>query len=369
MDKMNPKVSIVVPVYNAQDTISSLIKSVLSQEEQSWELLLVDDGSKDDTPRLCDEASSRDARVKTIHQKNQGVSAARNRGLQSAQGNWITFVDADDLLTDSFLSSLVRAAEQSQEIDLAYCSYAIVENGRTTISLNHSCTYILSLGGVNNAFLNTKILYRCSPWAKLFRRSIIEEHNLFFDTNLSISEDRLFLYNYLPYVRGIATSATMGYIYGSFSSTSLKHKKHQTDVLVHRQKAMTEGLRKVYQTFSLNPQEEQVMWSHLMRILVETMECVYYHNGCGKRTEAIQTQIFRACFPEDMYLLALQNKVWKKKYDGDTMLQLVIQGKFHEYNSKLWWRDLNLSIRQVAHKLLRKKSPQGSYQTAISLIN
>lgn len=324
MDTIFPKVSIIVPVYNAQDTISSLIDSVLSQEEQSWELLLVDDGSKDETPRLCDEASSRDARIKIVHQQNQGVSAARNRGLRLAKGEWITFVDADDMLTDSFLLSLLQAAERSHEIDLAYCSYAIVETGKTKICLNHSCTYILSLGGIKNALLKTQIMYRCSPWAKLFRRNIIEEHNLFFDTHLAISEDRLFLYKYLPYVRGIATTATLGYIYGSFSSTSLKHKKQEVDVLVHRQKAMTEGLQKVYQTFSLNPQEEHVMWSHLMRILVETMECVYYHNGCGKRTEEIQAQIFRECFPYDMYLLALQNKVWKKRFDGDIMLQLVI---------------------------------------------
>lgn len=212
-------------------------------------------------------------------------------------------------------------------------------------------------------------MHRCSPWAKLFKRSIIEANHLRFDMELPISEDRLFVYGYFPYVKCIATTATVGYIYGSFSATSLKHKKHHESVLVHRQKAMTEALKKVYTAFSINPSEEYVMWNHLMRILVETMECVYTHYGCGKQTENIQNKILIDCLPTDFCQQALQNASWKKMYESNVMLQLLLAGKFSKFNRKLWLRDTNLAVRRFTHRLLKKKSIQGSFNSAISYIN
>lgn len=367
-ENRHPKVSIIVPIYNAQSTISSLIESVQSQEEQSWELLLVNDGSIDESGLICDEASKADARIITIHQKNQGVSAARNAGLDHATAEWITFVDSDDMLTDTFLSSMLNAAESGQNVDLVYGSYAIVEGGKTSISLYNNMLYTES-GGVRNALLSTKIMHRCSPWAKLFKRSIIEANHLRFDMKLPISEDRLFVYGYFPYVKCIATTATVGYIYGSFSATSLKHKKHHESVLVHRQKVMTEALKKVYAAFSINPSEEYVMWNHLMRILVETMECVYIHHGCCKRTENLQNKILLDCFPKDLGQQALQNASWKRMFDSNVMLQFLVAGKFSKFNRKLWLRDTNLAVRRFAHRLLKKKSIQGSFNSAISYIN
>ena len=93
---MNPSISIIVPVYNAERTLNRCVDSILSQTFQEWELLLIDDGSTDRSGELCDEYASKDQRIKVFHKKNGGVSSARNIGLNYAKGEWITFIDSDD---------------------------------------------------------------------------------------------------------------------------------------------------------------------------------------------------------------------------------------------------------------------------------
>lgn len=108
---MKPMVSVIVPVYNAEQTIRRCVASILDQQFTDLELLLVDDGSTDGSGAICDEFAARDARVTAIHQKNAGVSAARNHALDLAQGVYLQFLDSDDWITPDATRSLVRAAE------------------------------------------------------------------------------------------------------------------------------------------------------------------------------------------------------------------------------------------------------------------
>lgn len=103
--------SIILPAYNAEKYLQAAIGSVLSQSDSDWELILVDDGSTDSTPQICDSASESDARIRTLHTANRGVSAARNAGLEMAKGEFIAFLDADDVLAPDFLKILKHAVE------------------------------------------------------------------------------------------------------------------------------------------------------------------------------------------------------------------------------------------------------------------
>ena len=94
-----PKVSIIVPVYNAENALARCVDSVLGRDFRDFELLLVDDGSADSSPRICDEYAVRDARVRVLHRENAGVSAARNAALDAATGEYLQFLDADDWVT------------------------------------------------------------------------------------------------------------------------------------------------------------------------------------------------------------------------------------------------------------------------------
>ena len=101
-----PLISVIVPVYNAEKTLRQCVDSVLSQEFKNFELLLIDDGSKDGSPSICDEYARKDSRVKVFHKTNGGVSSARNLGLDNCMGEWVTFIDSDDYITDGFFNDV-----------------------------------------------------------------------------------------------------------------------------------------------------------------------------------------------------------------------------------------------------------------------
>ena len=125
----NPTVSIIVPVYNAAKTLRRCVDSVLRQEFSDFELLLVDDGSRDDSPAICDEYAQLDGRVQVIHKKNAGVSAARNDALDRARGTYLQFLDSDDWLAPEAARLLVRAAQESR-CDLVIADFYRVSGDR-----------------------------------------------------------------------------------------------------------------------------------------------------------------------------------------------------------------------------------------------
>ena len=116
MNPMPPQVSIIIPVYNSENTLRRCLNSVLAQTFTDFECLLVDDGSTDDSGRICDEYAEKDKRFRVFHKENGGVSSARNVGLDNASGEWITFVDSDDWIEGSFLDSLLNFGNGSLRI-------------------------------------------------------------------------------------------------------------------------------------------------------------------------------------------------------------------------------------------------------------
>ena len=364
-------VSVIVPVYNAEGVVSRGIDSILAQSYLDFELILVDDGSTDNSGAICDNYAQQDGRVKVIHQDNAGVSAARNAGLKVAQGEWVTFVDSDDLVLDGFLESLVTAVSSDERIDLAYCGYAIVE-GSTSIKTYQTATY-LGKEQLHDVLSSTNLLYRCSPWAKLFRRSIIIDNGLQFDTNLTISEDRLFLYQYLIHVRGVATTSTVGYLYGSFSPTSLKHKRVPTEMLAYRQKAITAAAHDVVKEFGLMKGEAFLITRHLMLILFELIRNVYQDSGSSRKTRERQRELFIGLFAVELYQDNLVNDPrWIAYLKQNRLMDDMVNVRFRKLNRKLYCGEMNLSIRLLAYNLLKKrwtKPSSVSFDKSITLIN
>lgn len=113
-----PFVSVIVPAFNTEVTIEKIIRDILAQSYEDFELIIVDDGSTDTTPQLCDEAAERDLRIHVLHQKNSGQARARNNGVNIACGDYITFIDSDDRVEPYYLEYLVKAIQQDQ-VDIA----------------------------------------------------------------------------------------------------------------------------------------------------------------------------------------------------------------------------------------------------------
>lgn len=125
----NPKISIIVPCYNVEQYIETCVKSVLNQTYSNWELVLVDDGSKDSTSVLCDSFSALDSRITVIHKSNGGLVSARNAGYEVVSGDWLTYLDGDDWISASFCEKIVNVLKNHEDIDLIFfCISQEIEN-------------------------------------------------------------------------------------------------------------------------------------------------------------------------------------------------------------------------------------------------
>lgn len=179
-----PEISVIVPVFNGERYLAECIDSIISQTYTDWELILVDDGSTDSTPEICDRYSAIDARIRPIHIPNSGVSKARNTGLDNAGGKWVAFIDADDIVDALYLDTLLRKA-LAENADIATCDFAeIDDNGsrqpRSTYSwLDNN---IESLRG----FCLTEGTY---VWGALIATRLFHEKGVLFPEGISINED------------------------------------------------------------------------------------------------------------------------------------------------------------------------------------
>jgi glycosyltransferase involved in cell wall biosynthesis len=208
-------VSIIIPIYKAEKFIRRCIDSVLTQTYKDWELILVDDGSPDNSGRICDEYSQKDSRIRVFHKHNGGVSSARNIGLDEARGDRITFIDADDYVFKNYLEVLI-----SSEADLVTCGFkGINKMGSTPKKGYYEGTSFRTNIPI---FYNTK--QTATPWAKLFKRSIIESNNLRFDQALKLTEDTVFVFHYLAYCASLEEFSEQLYFYDGIWGGSQKYK-------------------------------------------------------------------------------------------------------------------------------------------------
>ena len=126
---MNPKLSVVIPVYKVENYLERCVRSVLNQDYKDLEVILVDDGSPDRCPQICDELASQDSRVIVIHKKNDGLSSARNAGIVAAQGDYITFLDSDDQWVNGLLSKVMSQTIESGASLIMFASSSLYDDG------------------------------------------------------------------------------------------------------------------------------------------------------------------------------------------------------------------------------------------------
>lgn len=195
----SPKISIIIPVYNAEKYLRQCLDSVLAQTYTDFEVLLIDDGSTDASGKICDEYAAKDTRFTVFHKENGGVSAARNLGIENAKGEWITFVDSDDYIDEGFLKIFIDRQLQGDFLLMGVIQ--IIENEKIVL-FQFNSNYSMS----QFEFLNKFTLYQyfAGPWAKLFRADIIKNNHLKFNEGLSWGEDALFNLQYIKFCNTIS---------------------------------------------------------------------------------------------------------------------------------------------------------------------
>ena len=195
---MNPSVSIIVPVYNAESTLPRCIESILHQTCGDFELLLVDDGSRDSSGAICDRYAAQDSRIRVFHKENGGVSAARNLALDHARGSYLQFLDSDDWVSPDATRLLLRAAEE-HGADLVISDFYRVVGDRVSVKGDIEEDGVLTREEYAQHMMeNPADFYYGVLWNKLYRRDLVEAHRLRMNEEISWCED--FLFN-LEYIR------------------------------------------------------------------------------------------------------------------------------------------------------------------------
>ena len=224
-----PVISIIVPVYNAEAYLQKCLTSIISQPFTDWECILVDDGSKDGSASICDKNALKDGRFKVIHKNNEGVSCARNIGIDIATGEWIMFVDSDDWLEGDVLS-LPSIANKDADLLIIDCITTNLEEN----SLDHyaSANYDKALLQINFH----KLMFRqcmLGPWSKFFRREVLVKNKIKFDKDIKWAEDRLFNLQFLSFCKSIQTMGRGNYVYYYPNVVTDIMKYHPTVPMIH----------------------------------------------------------------------------------------------------------------------------------------
>lgn len=217
------KLSIIIPCYNAQQSIGKIVGSILDQEYKDFELILVNDGSTDDTLKVLNKLADTDSRIKILNKPNGGPSSARNLGLDKAIGDYIQFYDADDDIKPESLGEIVQAMS-SNDMVVSGWQTNLCQNGETIIGYkklipDHKVIDTNIKEFVLKSFGTDGLLYNL--WNKMLKTEVIRANNLRFDENLNFGEDVLFALSYLKSVKRIEILPIISYEYTAGSATSI----------------------------------------------------------------------------------------------------------------------------------------------------
>ena len=222
----NILISIIVPIYNSEKYLESFFTSIDNQKYENYELILVNDGSKDKSEQQCQKYLKKNNRSKYYYKDNSGVSDTRNYGIKKAKGDYICFVDSDDIISEDFLLDFIDAIDDKTE-SIICCKNAEFVNEQDIKNVTNKSKNIKEFVGKNKYDL---IYTEYSGYAtnKLFKRNTIINNNIFFNQEIGMCEDLLFVFSYLKYVKKIICIEKINYYYRiskKSASKSLENEK------------------------------------------------------------------------------------------------------------------------------------------------
>ena len=233
-----PLISVVIPVYNKEDKLKKCIDSVLKQSYSRFEIIIVNDGSTDNSRAVIDLISKNDSRIKAFHTSNKGVSSARNIGIDNATGEYICFIDSDDWIDENYLESLLGLSIK-QNVDILIISAKVEVNEK--IQINHFFSesgfiekerailqlFDASIGNETGNYIDAGV-----PWGKLYKLNFIRKNNLKFNIKLKRNQDNIFNLYAFQYAEGIYYERVplYNYNYDNFGDFGIKYMKNGTEV-------------------------------------------------------------------------------------------------------------------------------------------
>lgn len=276
-----PKISVIVPVYNTEQYLPRCIDSILAQTFTDFELLLIDDGSKDGSGKICDEYAAKDLRVRVFHKENGGVSSARNIGLDNAKGGWISFVDSDDWISTEYLENLFNAVDNTVDLVVAYAHLVDYQEPDKF----EFPDYLIDINNIDILFSKFAFSWRTAPWSKLFRNRIIQLNSLQFKEGMHIGEDAHFIYRYILHCnRNIKNinKKDYHYYYDNIASLTKTVNSIETELISHDEISATindlVSLKHITDPNALR----ELTW--LKSVYINRVLNALYENKCNKST-------------------------------------------------------------------------------------
>lgn len=320
------KLSIIVPVYNVEQFLKKCLDSIIPQMDEDCELILVDDGSRDNSGKICDGYAANDIRINVLHQKNQGVSVARNEGLDLAKGEYVCFVDSDDYWNDGLLD-IFRKNMKGDMIAYGYKSYPLLNTKDS-----HYFEYTSSFSHIelSKVILTMKIDFLLFPlFNKFYRRKIIVDNNISLVENIHYYEDLLFNLEFLKHVDCITTLVGCFYNYVQHPGERLGSKYTEPSVIIEVSNIILQ------RSLALGFDNRNRVFDY----------CFYYN--C--LMHAIDESYKKKNDNTRKYIELLSSKIKDNGYKEDFKQFVGRRRVFYVFNSKVWYYCI-LILNNLARK-------------------
>lgn len=296
---MTPFLSIIIPIYKIKEEyLRACFESLLAQYNDNFQIIAVDDGSPDCNGKICDEYAQKDSRIIVIHQKNAGVSVARNNGIKAATTEWVTFVDPDDWVEPTHVSTLYSAQRQNNGIDIFWFDYVQEYDGKTNIRhlkndsgvLDEKWIHNLRIAPFNFLVVNGKAYeYETNViWNKMYRTSLLKDNEMWFDPKARKGQDVIFnseclqLTNRYFYIH----EALYHYRYLQESVTNRFNEKVQ-----YYNEVAFENYERIIKKFSLSEEYWNAYYARVVTRLYSCMRLYYFHPKNKKDKNTIYAEL------------------------------------------------------------------------------
>lgn len=320
-----PTISIIVPVYKTEAYLKKCVDSILVQTFRDFELLLIDDGSPDNCPALCEEAAARDPRIRVIHQKNAGLSAARNTGVEAARGDWIGFVDSDDSIAPEMYETLLTYARRDGA-QIAVCDYLLVTEAGEPLPSPYRLEEDKVLDCVGALEQMNRGRFTVA-WNRLYRRELFETvrfpvgkihedeytaHQFYWQCErITIAAKPLYFYVQRggSIIHTDSPQKTMDLAEGIFLRACFEQEQQLTRLAIEAAKTSMLVFAQAHRRKDLQPAQRQ--WCTEMRGRMNALAKTLLKSGNGSRADRIKFRLF-LCSPT-LYRAALLTKSWMNK--------------------------------------------------------
>lgn len=333
-------ISVIVSIYKVENYLDKCIRSILQQDYEDFELILIDDGSHDRCPEICDEWEKKEKKIRVIHKPNGGLSSARNCGIDHALGKWIVFPDPDDWCEPNYLRRLISIKEM-YNADISICGHYYNEDrvfnseGKIHVLETEEALEMLMLPDSFKGY----------AWNKLYDMDVIKEHNLRFDEELGMVQDLHFNVRYFQYCKTIAYDPFPVYHYmlhdeAVTSARSPLTPRKISGVLAYKKIAAL--LKDKY------PKLEAIAYSSLCRMCLDDI-IIYYRSRM--RSKEILNSLWQDFKKYRKYFYC--SEAYSSKYKRCSRFA-VIHPKLYYYTRRIYWH--------IDHAMLKREAKLGGIQ-------